>query len=66
MFENGMNRRVVRAVTLPTYHSIVWISVSLIPDKQYVKLVSCILVIWEHDCPMTEVSTVLSPLDNRL
>jgi hypothetical protein len=66
MFENSMDRRVIRAVNLPSYHSICWISVSLIPDKQYVKLASCSLVIWEHDCPMNDVSTVLSSVDNRL
>jgi len=61
-----MDSRVVRAVNLPTYHFIDWISVSLIADKQYVTLVSCSMVVWEHYCPMTEISTVLSPVDDRL
>ena len=66
MFENGMDCRVVCDVNLPTYHFIDWNYVSSISDKQYVKSVSCSVVVWEHGCPMNDVSTALSPVDDRL
>jgi len=66
MFENGMDCRVLHAVNLSTYQFIDWISVSLITDKQDVKSVSCSMVVWEHYYPINDVSTVLSPVDDRL
>ena len=66
LFENDMVCTVVRAVNVPSYQSIDWICVSLILDKQYVKSVSWNVVVWEHCCPMTDVSTVMSPVDDRL
>ena len=66
MFENGMDCRVLHAVNLPPYFFIDWISVSLIADKQDVKSVSCSVVVWEHYCPINDVYTVLSPVDDRL
>ena len=66
MFENVIDSRVIRAVNLPSYQSIDWICVSSISDKQYVKLVSCSVAVWEHYCPINDVSSVLSPVDDRL
>ena len=66
LFENVLDCRVVRAVNLPSYHIIDWNYVSLISDKQYVKVVSCSVVVWEHCCPMNDVSNVLSGVDDRL
>jgi len=66
MFENGMDCRVVCVVNLPSYQFIDWIGVSFIADKQYVKLVSCSVVVWDHCCPMNDVYTALSPVDDRL
>ena len=66
MFENGMDCRVLHAVNLLPYQSIDWNYVSSISDKQYVKSVSCSVVVWEHYCPINDVYTVLSPVDDRL
>ena len=66
MVEIGMAGRVVHDVNLLSYQSIDWICATLISDKQYVKLVSCSVVVWEHYCPMNDVSTVLTPVDDRL
>ena len=66
MFVNGMDCRVVCAVNLPSFQFIDWICVLLISDKQYVKLVSCGVVVWEHYCPMNYISSALSPADDRL
>ena len=66
MFENGMDCRVVCDVNSLSYQSLDWICVSLISDKQYVALVSCSVVVWGHYCPVNDISTVLTPVDDRL
>jgi len=57
---------VVHAVNLPPYQSIDWNYVSLISDKQWVTSFSCSVVVWEHCCPMNDVSIVMSPVNVRL
>ena len=66
LFENGMDCIVVHAVNLPPYQSVDWNYVSLISDKQWVTSFSCSVVVWEHCCPMNDVSIVMSPVNMRL